>query len=53
VERIEQVVPAVRRLLGSGRKIPQGKADVYVPLAPYCALAAVLPLGLVLRRRNL
>jgi hypothetical protein len=52
-ERISGVVPAARRLLGSGRKVPQGDRDVYVALAPYLALAAFVPLGLVLRRRNL
>jgi hypothetical protein len=52
-DSLDTIVPAARRLLGDGRKVAQGEADVYVALAPYFAFAAVLPLGLLLRRRNL
>jgi hypothetical protein len=43
---------ALRKLVGHGptTKVPGGTRDV-TPLAPYAALAALLPLGLAFRRR--
>jgi hypothetical protein len=44
---------AVRAALGSGPRARLGSIPDRTELAPYVVLAAVLPLGLVLRRRNL
>lgn len=43
---------AVRRRLGEGAVAPRGRELRAVALAPYAVAAAVLPLGLVLLRRN-
>jgi hypothetical protein len=44
---------AVRRLAGNGRSRPLSSAVRTTPLAPWVALTAVVPLGLLLRRRLL
>ena len=46
-------VRAVQALLGTGPRRRLGTVSGRTDLAPYLVLAAVLPLGLVLRRRNL
>jgi hypothetical protein len=45
------VVRAARGLLGDGSSVTVGRPS-YLELAPYAALAALLPLALVLRRRG-
>jgi hypothetical protein len=47
------VVDAVRDRLGTGRLAPQGRQLVSKELAPQAVLAAVVPLALLLYRRNL
>ena len=49
---VEAIVPAVRAALGEGPTEPRSQRDLFA-LMPYATLAAVLPLALVLRRRNL
>jgi len=48
-----EVERAARDALGSGARVPSGRERHSHPLAPYVALAGFLPLGLILRRRNL
>ena len=43
---------AVKRRLGEGPVTPRGRELRAVPLAPYVIAAALLPLGLILLRRN-
>lgn len=52
-ESAAAVADRVRGLLGSGPRVDVPSRTTVQPLAPYLALVAVLPLGLVLRRRNL
>lgn len=47
-----QVIAEIRRLVGDGPKVPQGRELRSVALAPHLAAAAFLPLLLLLRRRN-
>ncbi len=47
------VAARVRELVGRGPRVEVPSHTTIRPLSPYLALAAVLPLGLVLRRRNL
>jgi hypothetical protein len=47
------IVDAVRRDLGSGPTSKIGTGNARTPLAKWVLLAAFLPLGFVLRRRNL
>ena len=49
---IEEAVSGVRRALGSGPKAAEGQVRGRDALAPYLALAAFLPLGLLLWRRD-
>jgi hypothetical protein len=46
------IVGRARDELGSGRVEPQGRNRSRTPLAPWLVLAAAVPLGIVLRRRN-
>jgi hypothetical protein len=46
------LVEAVRARLGTGKLVPQGRQLVSKELAPKALLAAFLPLGLLLYRRN-
>ena len=46
------LVEAVRARLGTGQLVPQGRQLVSKELAPKALLAAFLPLGLLLYRRN-
>jgi hypothetical protein len=43
----------VRALVGDGPRVEIPTHSTIRPLSPYVALAAILPLGIVLRRRNL
>lgn len=43
---------AVRKALGKGPKAPRGVEEHVMPLAPWAALAALVPLAFALRRRN-
>ena len=45
-------IGAIERTLGTGPVAARGRELQAVPLAPYVAVAAVFPLGLVLLRRN-
>jgi hypothetical protein len=42
----------VRRLVGEGPRVEVATHSTIRPLSPYVALAAIVPLGLLLRRRN-
>jgi hypothetical protein len=53
VSRVAAVTTELKRLVGSGRTSAQGVKTKTVPLAPYVVLLTFLPLGIVLRRRNL
>jgi hypothetical protein len=46
------VARAAREALGAGPEAPRGVEERVTPLAPWAALAALIPLGYVLRRRN-
>ena len=46
------VVRAAREALGTGPEAPRGVEERVTPLAPWTALAALIPLSYVLRRRN-
>jgi hypothetical protein len=46
------VTRAAREALGDGPEAPRGIEERVTPLAPWAALAALVPLGYVLRRRN-
>jgi hypothetical protein len=46
-------VQAARQMLGRGPEVRLGTASGHRALAPWLVLACVLPLGLVIRRRNL
>jgi hypothetical protein len=48
----DQAIAAVERKLGTGPVAPRGRELQAVSLAPYAAVAALVPLGLVLLRRN-
>jgi hypothetical protein len=48
-----EIVPAIRRYVGSGRTEVRGDERTKIALAPFAAGLAFLPLGLVLWRRNL
>ena len=48
----DQAIDAVERKLGTGPVAPRGRELQAVSLAPYAAVAALVPLGLVLLRRN-
>lgn len=50
---LNAIVGRARADLGRGRTTPQGRNRSRTPLAPWLVLAAALPLGIVLRRRNL
>jgi hypothetical protein len=50
---VHETADAVRAALGSGPRARLGSVPDRTDLAPYIVIAAVLPLGLVLRRRNL
>jgi hypothetical protein len=50
---LEGIVRRARADLGQGRTTPQGRNRSRTPLAPWLVLAAAVPLGIVLRRRNL
>jgi hypothetical protein len=53
-ENVGGAVRAVSRALGRGERLQPPKASAAArPLAPYVTLAALLPLGLLLWRRNL
>jgi hypothetical protein len=52
-DRMPAVVAAARADLGTGPAVPHGQERGRYSLAPYAALAAVLPLGFLLWRRNL
>ena len=47
-----EVVAEIRRLVGDGPTVPQGRELQSIALAPHVAAAAFLPLVLLLRRRN-
>jgi hypothetical protein len=46
------VARAAREALGAGPEAPRGVEERVTPLAPWTALAALIPLSYVLRRRN-
>jgi hypothetical protein len=46
------IARAARDALGNGPEAPRGIEERVRPLAPWAALAALIPLGFVLRRRN-
>jgi hypothetical protein len=48
----DALMAAVRDRLGGGPLAARGRELRAVPLAPYAAAAAVVPLGLLLLRRN-
>jgi hypothetical protein len=48
-----EVARAVRAALGTGPRTRLGTISGRNDLAPYFVLAAIVPLGLVLRRRNI
>ncbi len=48
-----QVAARVKQLVGDGPRTQVPSHTTVRPLSPYVALVAILPLGLVLRRRNL
>jgi hypothetical protein len=50
---VAAVAAAVHAALGDGPTAPRGVEEHTMPLAPWVALAALVPLGLVLRRRNI
>ena len=52
VRQAGSVASRVRELVGSGPRIEVPSHSTIRPLSPYVALAAILPLGLLLRRRN-
>jgi hypothetical protein len=49
----DAIVRAARAFLGEGVRVPVGTQRRSLPLAPYTAVAAFIPLLVVLRRRNL
>jgi hypothetical protein len=49
---VEGAIDAVERRLGTGPVAPHGRELQAVSLAPYAAVAALVPLGLLLLRRN-
>jgi prepilin signal peptidase PulO-like enzyme (type II secretory pathway) len=49
----DAIVHAARAALGEGVHVPAGTERRALPLAPYAAIAAFIPLLVVLRRRNL
>ena len=51
--RAGPVVDRVRGLVGEGPRVEVPSHTTIRPLSPYVALVAILPLGLLLRRRNL
>lgn len=51
--RAGSAAPGVRALVGDGPRIEVPSHSTIRPLSPYVALAAIVPLGLLLRRRNL
>ena len=51
-QEVGAAIDAAERRLGSGPVAARGRELQAVPLAPYAAVAAVLPLALVLLRRN-
>jgi hypothetical protein len=50
---LRAITGRARTDLGQGRVTPQGRDRSRTPLAPWLVLAAAIPLGIVLRRRNL
>jgi hypothetical protein len=52
-EELPEAEQALHALLGSGTRRPLWKESSRTELAPWLALAAVLPLGFVVWRRNL
>jgi hypothetical protein len=48
-----RAVSRVRALVGDGPHVEVPSHSTIRPLSPYVALAAILPLGVLLRRRNL
>jgi hypothetical protein len=50
--QLGEVERAARDALGGGERVPIGRERHSYPLAPYVALACFLPLGVILRRRN-
>jgi len=52
-EEMPEAKQALRALLGSGARRPRWKESSRTELAPWLALAAVVPLGFVVWRRNL
>ena len=50
---LPQAKRALRELLGDGTRRPLWRESSRTELAPWLALAAVLPLGFILYRRNL
>jgi hypothetical protein len=51
-DEIEQAVARARGVLGDGPTAVEGETGKRLPLAPYLAALAILPLGLVLWRRD-
>ena len=49
---LQAIIGRAKGDLGSGRMEPQGRNRTRTPLAPWLVLAAAIPLGIVLRRRN-
>jgi hypothetical protein len=51
--RLGDVERAANAALAGGKRVALGRERHSYPLAPYVALACLLPLGVILRRRNL
>ena len=52
-DQLPQTRAVVRRLLGEGPMVAQGRELTAFELAPFAVVAAFVPLGFLLRRRNL
>lgn len=52
-DELSSVAGEARRYLGRGPTVLSTRTDRSTPLSPYVALAGVVPLALILRRRNL
>jgi len=52
-DELGEAIDAARRAVGEGETVRRVEASHVEPLAPYVFLAALLPLGLLLYRRNL
>ncbi len=52
-DELDEAIDAARRMLGEGNTVVRAELSDIDPLAPYVFLAALVPLGFLLSRRNL